>query len=94
MDDEIYYEYFSMFDESDQSLDIIASVNQFWLTVEGPLSAHGFLSATVDTIDDTSYINDLTVHCPIEDEYWDGFFTLDDPTLCILAHSITAGAAA
>lgn len=35
----------------------------------------------------------VTVHCPIEAEYWDGFLTLDELTLCVLAHSITVDAA-
>lgn len=34
------------------------------------------------------------VHCPTKDEYWDSFLTLDDPTLHILAHSVTVDAAA
>ena len=89
MDDVIYYECFSMFDKPDQSLHIISAADQCWSTVEGPLSAHRLPSVAVDNIDDTSYLNDLTIHCPTEDVYWDGFLTLNDPTLCILAHSTT-----
>ena len=52
------------------------------------------MSPTVDTIDDTSFLDDLNVPRPTESEYWDGFLALDDPTLRILAHSVTAHAAA
>merc|ERR1712214_117812 len=93
-DDELYYECFSMYDEPDQSLDIIQAADQFWSTVEGPLLAHELSSPIVDTVKDTSFLDDLNAPCLIESEYWDDFITLDDPFLHILAHSVTADAVA
>ena len=42
----------------------------------------------VDTTDNTNYLNNLSVPHVTELEYWDDFFTLDDPNLRILAHSV------
>ena len=42
----------------------------------------------VDTSDDTNYLNNLSVPHVTELQYWDDFFTLDDPDLRILAHSV------
>ena len=74
-------------------LDIIANADQFWSTIEGAPSVHGISIIHVNTVDDSDYLNDLTVPRPTEPKYWDGYFKLDDPTLHILYRSVLDDAA-
>ena len=93
LDGELYYDTFPMFEDIDTSLDIIHDTVEFWNTVEGAPSLHGCSATRIDTIDDTSYLNDLSAPRPTESDYWDGYFTLDDPTLRILSHAVVSDAA-
>lgn len=87
-DDAIFYECNPIYDNTDSLLDIIANANQFWSTIEGTPSVHDISVLYVDTVDNSNHLNDLTVLCPTKPEYWDGYFSLDDPMLCILSCSV------
>ena len=71
-----------MYDNIDSSLDVISKVNKHWFTVPDHCPLY------VDTNNDTDYLNDLSVPCVREPKYWDGYFTLDNPTLRILTHLV------
>ena len=67
--------------EIDKFLDVIYEADEFWTTVEGAPSLHGESTVNVDTNDDIPHLNDLSVTCPTEPEYFDGCFLLYDPML-------------
>ena len=64
-----------LYDNVDKSLDKITAANEHWSTVPGHSPVY------VHTSDDTYYLNDLSVPCVMEYEYWNDFFTLDNPGL-------------
>ena len=88
LDGELYYDTYPVFEEIDKSLDIMYEPDEFWNTVEGSPSLHGCSDFRVDTVDDNSYLDDVSVACPAEPEYLDGYFTLDNPKLWILSQGV------
>lgn len=73
-----------MYDNIDASLDVIAKANEYWSTVPD----HCLVYVDTNTSNNTDYLNNLSVPCFTEPKYWDGYFTLDNPTLCILTHLV------
>ena len=69
MDGKVYYDVLPMYEEINKSLDVIYEADEFWTTVKGALSFHGQSTVHVDTSDDSSYLNDLSVPHPTEPEY-------------------------
>ena len=70
-----YYCTVPLYDIVAKSLDKIAATDEHWSTVPGNSSVYAH------TNDDTKYLNDLSVPCVTESEYWNGFFTLENPGL-------------
>lgn len=60
-----------MYNDIYSLLNIIANADQFWSMIQGTPSAHGISIIHVNTVEDSDYLNDLTVPRPTELEYWD-----------------------
>ena len=58
----------------DKSLDVMYDADEFWNTIEGDPSLHGYSAVHLHKTDDSSYLNDFSFACPTELEYWDGYF--------------------
>ena len=93
LDGKLYYDAFPMDEDIDKSLDVMYEADEFWNTVQGAPLLHGCLAVAINTADDSSYLDNLLIPWPTEPEYWDGFFTLDDPTLRILSQAVISDAA-
>ena len=70
-----------MYEHIDSFLDIIANANQYWCTIEGDPFVNSKFIVNFNTIDDNNYLNELTVPCPTDPEYWDGCFNFNDSTV-------------
>lgn len=77
-----YYTTFPLYDGVDELIDAITDANDHLYTVPDIYTVYG------DTQENTNFLNDLSVPHIMEPEHWDGYFTLNNPTLCILVQSV------
>jgi hypothetical protein len=98
MDGLIFYDSLQVLDDPNETLDIISDSNQYWTTCSeaSPIISTiihlmdlGCSPGTigfVDTLSDTDYLNDLSLFCPTENEYWNDWL-LDEPTRRLMTQS-------